>query len=87
MKAMTIADMTAADMLECLTEESRSAAVSYIKYLMYMDGQRKAERAQRAFDHVKEILNGDTGWMSEEEMIADVAEFRRKRMAGHEDTD
>ena len=81
MKAMTIADMTAADMLECLTEESRSAAVSYIKYLMYMDGQRKAERARRAFERVDAILDGDTGWASEEEMIADLAEFRRKHEA------
>ena len=46
-----------------------------------IDGRRKAERAQRAFDEVKEILNGDTGWASEEEMIADLAEFRRKREA------
>ena len=46
-----------------------------------MEGQRKAERTRRAFDHMKEILNGDTGWASEEEMIADLAEFRRKHEA------
>ncbi len=82
MKALTITDM-----IESLTEESQSAAVSYIKYLMYMDGQRDAEQARRAFERVDAILDGDTGWTSEEEMIADLAEFRRKSMAADEDTD
>ncbi|MBQ9521220.1 MAG: hypothetical protein IJR72_01450 [Oscillospiraceae bacterium] len=45
------------------------------------EGQRKAEQAQRAFERVDAILDGDTGWASEEEMIADLAEFRRKREA------
>ena len=48
---------------------------------MDTEGQRKAERTRRAFDEVQKILNGDTGWASEEEMIADLAEFRRKREA------
>ena len=75
------------DLFEVLSEEDQTSVLDYIQYLADSAGRRKAERAQRAFDHVKEILNGDTGWASEEEMIADVAEFRRKRMAGHEDTD
>ena len=78
---------TITDMFECLTEESQTAAVSYIKYLMYMDGRRKAEEAQRAFENVDAILDGDTGWASEEEMIADLAEFRRKSMEADENTD
>ena len=48
---------------------------------MLMDGQRKAERTRRAFERVDAILDGDTGWASEEEMIADLAEFIRKREA------
>ena len=43
------------------------------------DGLRNAEQARRAFEAVDAILDGDTGWASEEEMIADLAEFRRKR--------
>lgn len=74
------------DLFEKLSEESQIAAASYIQYLMYMEGQRKAERARRAFEAVDAMLDGDTGWASEEEMIADVAEFRRKRMAENENT-
>ena len=48
---------------------------------MDTEGQRKAEQARRAFERVDAILDGDTGWASEEEMIADLAEFRRKREA------
>ncbi len=39
------------------------------------------EQARRAFENVDAILDGDTGWASEEEMIADLAEFRRQREA------
>ena len=74
-------------MIECLSEENRFAAFSYIQYLMNMEGRRKAERTQRIFEEMSEILDGDTGWASEEEMIADLAEFRRKRTAGNENTD
>lgn len=76
-----------ADMLECLSEENRFAVFSYVQYLMDMEGRRKAQQAQRAFENVDTILNGDTGWASEEEMIADLAEFRRKSMETHENTD
>ena len=51
-------------------------------------GERSNDiRTQRIFEEMSEILDGDTGWASEEEMIADLAEFRRKRMAGNEDID
>ena len=85
MSAVTVKDVT--DILEGLSNENLISAYDYIRQLAKEQGRRKAERAQRAFDHVKEILDGDTGWTSEEEMIADLAEFRRKRMAGHENTD
>ena len=45
------------------------------------EGQQKAKQAQRAFENVDAILDGNTGWASEEEMIADLAEFRRQREA------
>lgn len=45
------------------------------------EGRRKAEQARRAFEEMHAILDGDTGWASEEEMIADLTEFRRKREA------
>ena len=45
------------------------------------EGRRKAEHLKRVFEEIDAILDGDTGWASEEEMIADLAEFRRKREA------
>ena len=69
------------DIFETLSEESQISVIDYIQYLAYREGKRNAEQARRAFEAVDAILDGDTGWASEEEMIADLAEFRRKREA------
>ena len=82
-----VSTATLTDMFECLSEENRFAVFSYVQYLMDMEGRRKAERTRRLFEEMSEILDGDTGWASEEEMIADLAEFRRKRTASNENTD
>lgn len=44
-------------------------------------GQERVERARRIFEEIDALLDGDTGWASEEEMIADLAQFRRDREA------
>ena len=66
-------------MFESLSEEDQISALDYIQYLRDRAGRRKAEQARRAFEEVDRLLNGDTGWASEEEMIADLAQFRRER--------
>lgn len=65
-------------LFEGLSEESQISALDYLRYLAERDGRRKADKARRIFEKVDTLLDGDTGWESEEEMIADLAEFRRK---------
>ena len=66
-------------MFESLSEEDQISALDYIQYLRDRAGRRKVEQARQAFEEVDRLLNGDTGWASEEEMIADLAQFRRER--------
>ena len=68
-----------ARMLEGLDEEDRRSASDYVVYLFTTRGQRRAARTQRAFDQVDSILDGDGGWESEEDMVSEMAEFRRSR--------
>ena len=63
---------------EGLSEESQLSALDYLRYLAERDSRRKAEKARRILEEVDALLDGDTGWASEEEMTADLAALRRK---------
>lgn len=68
-----------AKMLEGLDEEDRRSASDYVVYLFTTRGQRKAARTQHAFDEIGSVLGEDKGWASEEDMVSEMAEFRRSR--------
>lgn len=69
------------DLLNTLEEEDYKSAVRYIQFLSV---SRKQEKAKYSKEALKEIQNMfadfDTGWNTEEEMIKEMAEFRRKRL-------
>lgn len=72
--------VTVRNMLDTLEEEDYKMAISYIEFLS--DARRK-ERQKKAIDVMEGIQNlvgDDKGWNSEEEMIADMANFRRERL-------
>ena len=64
---------------EQLSEEDKALAVDYLKFLVIRSREKKAEGARKAFAEVDAVLQGETGWKSEEEMIEDLAAFRRSR--------
>ncbi len=72
--------VTVRNMLDTLEEEDYKMAISYIEFLS--DARRK-ERQKKAIDVMEGIQNlvgDDKGWNSEEEMIVDMANFRRERL-------
>ena len=66
-----------AQIIATLTDEYRIAAVKYIEYLAQMQKQK----AQETLTQIQELFADDKGWDSEEEMLKDMADFRRKRLA------
>lgn len=68
------------DLLKTLEEEDCKMAVSYIQFLAESRKRSKQEKISGLMNEFRNILDGDRGWNSEEEMLADMAQFRRERM-------
>lgn len=68
------------DLLSTLEEEDYSAAIRYIQFLSVTRKQTKAEKSKAAMAEIQSMFADDKGWDSEEEMLADMAEFRRSRL-------
>lgn len=68
------------NLLETLEEEDYNAAIKYIQFLAVSRKQQKAEQSKALLQEINGIFSEeDKGWTSEEEMIKDLAEFRRER--------
>ena len=65
-------------LLAGLNEEDYAHAISYIRYLYA--NRKTAEKNERLMRGIRELIGDDKGWNSEEEMIEDLAAFRRSRM-------
>ena len=61
--------------LETLTEEDYRAAIKYAEFLAA--SRKKNTRA--TVKEIQKLLKDDKGWASEEDMLADMAAFRRAR--------
>lgn len=68
------------DLLNTLDLEDYNAAISYIQFLADTRKRKKEEKSLAALSAIQETFDDDNGWDSEEEMLADMAEFRRERM-------
>ncbi len=64
-------------MIAALTDEYRIAAVKYIEFL----SQAQKTKAKATLGEIQGIFANDKGWDSEEEMLLDMANFRRERLA------
>jgi hypothetical protein len=67
------------DMLNSLDEEDYNTAVSFIQYLSYTRKNKKATDSQNILSEIQNMFSGDKGWDSEDDMIADMAAFRKER--------
>lgn len=62
-----------------LSEERRNLAVSFLQYLWQQENQSKALNAQNAFSQIDALLGEQTIWQDEQQLIEELAEFRRHR--------
>lgn len=72
--------MAVNDLLNTLEEEDFKSAISYIQFLSVNRKKARAEQSKNALKEIQALFAGDKGWDSEEEMLADMAEFRRNRL-------
>lgn len=77
---MTPTEITVNQLLNNLDEEDYGKAVSYIQFLSESRRRSNARKATEVLDEIQSILDGDTGWESEEEMFADMAQYRREHL-------
>ncbi|SEH23119.1 hypothetical protein [Selenomonas sp. KH1T6] len=72
-------EKTVADLLCGLEHEDYQAAVSFIGYLSAMRKKKKAEDSRKILAEIQNMFSDDKGWNSEQDMIEDMAKFRRER--------
>ena len=68
------------DMLTELNEEDYLAAASFIGYLRDKRKKERIKQGQKTLAEIQAMFADDKGWASEEEMLKDMADFRRERL-------
>lgn len=68
------------DMLDGLEEDDLKAAVRFIEYFSDSRKKKKAQESKALISEIQGIFADDKGWESEEDMVEDMAAFRRERM-------
>lgn len=68
------------DILENLDEEDYRIAITFLQYLSDMKKKKKAKESNEILSQIQGLFSDDKGWDSEEQMLADMAAFRKKRM-------
>ena len=67
-------------LLKDLDSEDYTVAIDYIKLLAENRRRQRKLETIAAMNEFQSVLEGDKGWASEEEMLSDMAEFRRSRL-------
>jgi hypothetical protein len=71
--------MMISDMLNSLDEEDYNTASSFIQYLSYSRKNKKSTDSKNILSEIQNMFSSDKGWDSEDDMIADMAAFRKER--------
>lgn len=74
---MTAVNTDLVQMIAALSNEYRIAAIKYVEYL----SQAQKANAKATLHEIQGLFSEDKGWTSETEMLADMANFRRERLA------
>ncbi len=77
---MTVTAAIVDDLLSNLEEEDYRTVISFIQYLSDKRKKEKGQENRKILSEIQSVFQDDKGWDSEEEMIADMAAFRRERM-------
>ena len=73
---MSIPASKLTQMIKMLTEEDYSAAIKYIEFLI----SSRKQTTKATIRQIQEMFTDNKGWDSEEEMLSDMAGFRRSRL-------
>jgi len=73
---MSIPASKLTQMIKMLTEEDYSAAIKYIEFLI----SSRKQTTKATIRQIQEMFTDNKGWDSEEEMLSDMAAFRRSRL-------
>ena len=73
---MSIPASKLTQMIKMLTEEDYSAAIKYIEFLI----SSRKQTTKATIQQIQEMFTDNKGWNSEEEMLSDMAAFRRLRL-------
>ena len=73
---MSIPASKLTQMIKMLTEEDYSAAIKYIEFLI----SSRKQTTKATIRQIQEMFTDNKGWNSEEEMLSDMAAFRRSRL-------
>ena len=68
-------------LLSGLNNEDLKKAISYVEFLYEQRRKEDTDRNGRIMREIQSMIGEDKGWSSEEDMIKDMAEFRRSRMS------
>jgi hypothetical protein len=68
------------NLLNNLEEEDFNTAISFIQYLSESRKKKNAEKSRALLAEIQENFTDDKGWDTEEQMLKDMASFRRERM-------
>ncbi|WP_428769756.1 hypothetical protein V1L52_11365 [Treponema sp. HNW] len=74
---MTVAASELTQMMKTLTEEDYSSVIKYVEFLV----SSRKKNTKATIRQIQEMFTDNKGWISEEEMLSDMAAFRRSRLA------
>jgi hypothetical protein len=67
------------NLLNNLEEEDYNTAISFIQYLSDSRKKKNAEKSKKLLADIQGNFTNDKGWDTEEQMMEDMASFRRER--------
>ena len=73
---MSVTASKLAQMMKALTEEDYSAVIKYVEFLI----SSRKQTTKATIQQIQEMFTDNKGWDSEEEMLSDMAAFRRSRL-------
>ena len=68
------------ELLSTLETEDYNTAISFIQFLSLSRKKEKEEKSLAALKEIQNIFSDDKTWSSEDEMLKEMAEFRRERL-------
>ncbi len=65
---------------DTLTETNKQSVLSYMAFLANAQQNAKESQIENAFAKINELMANENPWNSENEMLEEMADFRRKRL-------